>query len=302
MSQYPYGYGFQGQQPQQQYPYQPYGTYATPGYGGQQPQQPQHQQPQQPPPTTTNSYYAATQAAYDYNANNIPGLGTPSTSPLFPNPFSGPWDQAGYGMNAPPTQYPPYAPHPTPSFPGSYANKQEQPPVRQDHEPTSHRQTQPKVQAKAPRIERLTEKPKEQPKDVESQEEGEISDGQFDDLYDDVNIQSSGPQPLTVASASAKSSEGEVASATDQEPNFYDTDVDDTSAPNQQATVALRSKVLEGDEASGLADPSRTERDRSRSYSPYLSPREVDQCISTPATTAPTTQGKYIFRTTEVHC
>ncbi|ROV96669.1 hypothetical protein VSDG_05612 [Cytospora chrysosperma] len=285
MSQYPYGYGFPGQQPQQQYPYQPYGSYSAPGYGAQQPQQ-----PQQPPPPAAN-YYAATQSAYDYNANSIPGLGAPSTAPLFPVPFNGHWDQNGYGTNAPAAQYPPYVPNPTSSTPISYANKQNQAPVLQGPPlPPQYKPNQPKVPAKVQRTERSTEQPRQQLRDVDSQEEGEISDGQFDDLYDDTSNQPPGPQLLTVASASAKSSEDEVTSATDQEPNFYDTDLDDVSAPNNQSTVPLRGKALGSDKASKQAEPARAEHDRSRSYSPYLSPREVEQDISTPAEIAVDTQ------------
>lgn len=284
MSQYPYGYGFPGQQPQQQYPYQPYGSYSAPGYGTQQPQQ-----PQQPPPTTAN-YYAATQSAYDYNANSIPGLGGPSTAPLFPVSFNGHWDRNGYGTNAPAAQYPPYIPNLTPSTSTSYANKQNPASVPQDPAlPSQYRQNQLNVPTKVQRIERLTEQPRQQPRDVDSQEEGEISDGQFDDLYDDASNQPPGPQLLTAASA--KYSEDGVASATDQEPNFYDTDLDDKSAPNKQSTIPFRVKAVGSDKASKQAEPPRAEHDRSRSYSPYLSPREVEQDISTTANSAPNTQG-----------
>lgn len=308
MSQYPYGYGFQGQQPQQQqYPYQPYGPYSAPGYGAPPPQPPsQQQQPQQSLPTTPN-YYAATQSAYDYNATNIPGLSTPSTASFFPVPFNAPWDQNGYGANAPPAQYPPYMPNSTPSIPASYANRQSQAPALQDPEPPAQfrqnqAKVQPKVQPKVPtkvptkvqQIGRLTEQPIQQPRDVDSQEEGEISDGQFDDLYDDASNQPPAPQLLTAASASGKSSEDGVASGTDQEPNFYDTDVDNIPALNNQSTVALRGKAPGSDDAPTQAEPPRTERDRSRSYSPYLSPREIKQDILKPHNTATYNQGMSI--------
>ncbi|ROW10602.1 hypothetical protein VMCG_02083 [Cytospora schulzeri] len=282
MSQYPYGFGFPGQQPQSQYlhPYHDYGSYSAPGYGAQQPQQ-----PQQPPPTSAN-YYAATQSAYDYNANSIPGLGTPPTVPLFPVPFNGDWDQNGYARNAPPAQYTPYIPTlPLPT----YADNLDRAPVSPPPAPPPHyRQNQPKVQTKVQRTERLAEQSKQQLREVDSQEEGEISDGQFDDLYDDASNQPSGPQPLAAASASAsaKSSEDGVASATDQEPNFYDTDLDDLSAPNNQSTVPLRGKALESGEGPRQAEAPRTERDHSRSYSPYLSPRELEQDTSTTGSSA----------------
>lgn len=285
MSQYPYGYGFQGQQPQQpqqQCSYQPYGAYsAAPGYGAQQPLQPQ--QPQQPPPTTGN-YYAATQSAYDYNANNIPGLGAPPAGALFPVPFSGRWDQSSYGTNSVSTQYPPYIPVPTISTPASYTNKQNEALASRDPDAPSHYgQNQSRVQTKVPQIQRLAERPKQQPKDVESQEEGEISDDQFDDLYDDLSNQPSGPHPLTVASASGKSSEDGVATGTDQEPNFYETDVEEVPASQRQPIS--RGKAPGSDVAPAQTEPSLIERDRSRSYSPYLSPREVEQDIAIPENT-----------------
>lgn len=290
MSQYPYGYGYPGQQPQQ---YQPYGSYSVPSYGAQQSQQPQQPPPPQP---TTPDYYTATQSAFNYNANSIPGLGAPPTAPLY-----GQWDRNGFGVIGSPALYPPCIPNPT-STPTSYTTKQNQAPVRQNPEPTpQYQHTQPKVQPKPQRTERSTEQPRQQLKDVDSQEEGEISDSQFDDLYDDASNHPPGPQP-SAALASAKSSEDSVASATDQEPNFYDTDLDDISAPNNQSTVPLRSKALVGDKAPRQAEPPRTERERSRSYSPYLSPREVEQDNLTSGKSGINTQGTSVGRTVSFHC
>ncbi|KKY39260.1 hypothetical protein UCDDA912_g00739 [Diaporthe ampelina] len=221
MSHYPYGYGFQGQQPpQQQYPYQPYGAYPTPGYGAQ-------PSPQQQPPPATVDYYAATQSAYDYNANNIPGLGTPSTAPQFSGPFGGQWDQDS---------------------------------------PLPQSKTQPKeVQ--------LKEQSRQPLKDIDSQDEGEISDGEFDDLYEDVYEQPVVAQKTKVPSQ--VSSEGHATSSTDQAANFYDTEVDEAPASNDRPEAAVGEAP--GGEVLKEQEPMRTERDRSGSYSPYLSPREIEQ-------------------------
>lgn len=286
MSHYPYGYGFQGQQPpQQQYPYQPYGAYPAPSYGAQPP-------PQQQAPPATADYYTATQSAYDYNANNIPGLGTPLTAPQFPVPFGGQWDQGGYGTSAPPAAYPAYNPStsvPVPPAPPAQAISQARVPVQQEsqskpqYRPDSSR-TQSKTQ---PKEEQLREQARQPLKDVDSQDEGEISDGEFDDLYEDVYDQPVVP-PKTKA-VSPVSSEDHAASSTDQAANFYDTEMDETSASNGHPEAAA-DKAPDG-EGPKEQEPMRTERERSRSYSPYLSPREIEQDDPKPEVRADDPQG-----------
>lgn len=275
MSHYPYGYGFQGQQPpQQQYPYQPYGAYPAPGYGA---QPPPPQQQQQPPPATAD-YYTATQSAYDYNANNIPGLGTPLTAPPFPVPFGGQWDQGGYGASTTAATYPTYNAStfiPIPHAPPSQANPQARVPVPQEPQPKPHfRPDSSRPQSKAqPKEEQLKKQSRQPLKDVDSQDEGEISDGEFDDLYEDVYDQP--VMPPKTKTVSPVSSEDNAASSTDQAANFYDTEMDEGSASNGH-TEAAPGKAA-GDDVSNEQEPTRIERERSRSYSPYLSPREIEQ-------------------------
>lgn len=274
MSHYPYGYGYQGQQPpQQQYPYPPYGAYpAPPGYGAQPPPQQQH-------PPATAEYFTATQSAYDYNANNIPGLGTPLTAPQFPVPYAGQWgDQPGYGTSTTPAAYPaynasPFAPMP-PALPPQ-ASSRAHVPVSQESQPKPQfRPDSAHVQNRTPPEEvQLKEQAKQPLKEIDSQDEGEISDGEFDDLYEDVYEQPVA-QPKTKA-VSPVSSEDHTASSTDQAANFYDTEMDEAPTTNDHpgaATTKARSTELSKEQ-----DPSRTERDRSGSYSPYLSPREIEQ-------------------------
>lgn len=278
MSHYPYGYGFQGQQPpQQQYPYQPYGAYPAPGYGAQPPPT-QQQHPHQHPPPATPDYYAATQSAYDYNANNIPGLGTPIAAPQFPVPFGGQWDQGAYRPSTTPAAYPAYNASsfvPIPPAPPSQPNSQARMPAPQEPQPKPHyRSDSSRPQSKTqPKEEQLKEQSRQPLKDVDSQDEGEISDGQFDDLYEDVYDQPVVP-PKT-KTVSPVSSEDHTGSSTDQAANFYDTEMDEVSASNGH-NEAAPDKAPGGDVVNEQ-EPSRTERERSGSYSPYLSPREIEQ-------------------------
>lgn len=286
MSHYPYGYGFQGQQPpQQQYSYQPYGAYPAQAYGAQPP-------PQQPPPPAAADYYTATQSAYDYNAHNIPGLGTPLTAPQFPVPFSGQWNQGAYATSATPTTYPTYNAStfvPLPPAPPSQANHQARAPIPQEPQPKpQHRPESSRPQSKTqPKEEQPKEQPRQPLKEVDSEDEGEISDGEFDDLYEDVYDQPVVP-PKTKP-ASPASSEDRAASSTDQAGNFYDTEMDEmpTSNGNSEAAVG---KAPSGEDKQ---EPARTERDRSGSYSPYLSPREIEQEDPKPQVTAKDPQGMF---------
>lgn len=277
MSHYPYGYGFQGQQPpQQQYSYQPYGAYPAPAFGAQPP-------PQQPPPGTTN-YYAATQSAYDHNAINIPGLGTPLTAPQFPVPFGGQWDHGGYGTTVTPAPYPTFNTStfvPVPPAPPFQSNSQAHAPAPREPQPnTEYRPDSSRPQSQGqPKEEKLKEKLKEQPrqslKDVDSEDEGEISEGQFDDLYEDVYDQPSAATQK-IKAASPASSQDQAASSSDQGANFYDTEMEEVSLSNEHSKDVITS-VPSDNETSREPQPNRTERDRSGSYSPYLSPREIEQ-------------------------
>ncbi|POS81232.1 hypothetical protein DHEL01_v200386 [Diaporthe helianthi] len=271
MSHYPYGYGYKGQQPpQQQYPFPPYGAYPAPGYGTQPP-------PQQQLPPATAEYYASTQSAYDYNANNIPGLGTPLTAPQFPVPYAGQWNQPGYATSTTSAAYPAYNASPfvpTPPALPSQANSRANVPVPQESQPKSQfRQDSSHVQNKThPKEDQLKEQAKQPLKETESQDEGEISDGEFDDLYEDVYDQPVA-QPKT-KTVSPVSSEEHTAGSTDQAANFYDTEMDEASAPSGHPGAATNK--ARGNELSKEQDLSRTERDRSGSYSPHLSPREIE--------------------------
>lgn len=279
MSQYPYGYPSQGQPPQQQYPpYQPYNTYPTPnGYASQPPQQYPQQQPQ---PSTTGNYFVASQSAYNHNASSIPGLGIPSAAPAFAVPFNEPWNQ-GYATSATPVQYSSYnVPSSTSPAVATSSNHQSQTFDPPGLAPTAGN-TWSLSQAKnreLPRNTNNSEQPRREPKAASPEEEGEVSEPDFDDLYDDVSNQVSNQAtvvPLPSATT-AKSAEDFAVNNSDQEADFYDTEVEERAIAKLDASST----------AEGVA-PQQThetldqvERDRSGSYSPYLSPREIEQDIA----------------------
>lgn len=283
MSGYPYGYPYQGQPPpppppppsQQQYSsYQPFGAYSPANGFGTTPPQPQQQHHQHYAPPT-NGYYANAQSAYDYNASTIPGLGTPSSGPSpFPMPYNGTWNQGGYGNNAPQVQSHAYAPiAPPSSTPTTYPYPQEQAPVPQiplpaTPVPTGHSKRQNEIAPGSQPKARTAEQPKLQDGNAEVQEEGEIDDGYFDDLYDDA---SKAPSVTNeTAATTAKASKDMVEDTLDQEPNFYDTEVEDVPSTQKLLDTISVVKTQDSSKLQGQAD-----RDRSRSYSPHLTPIET---------------------------
>lgn len=271
MSQYPYGYPFQGQPPQQQYlPYPPYNTYSTPNSYAAQPSQQYSQQ--QPQSSSSGNYFAASQSAYNHNANSIPGLGIPSAAPALAAPFNESWNQ-GHGTSTPHVPHFPYNPQASTSQAvPSHSNGHSQTLIAPSPAPIAgNTQTLHEAQVKELPQDTANQKSKAtEPDPTGSDEEGEVSDPDFDDLYDDVPSQAAAASQLS--NASAKPTEYVTASNSDQEPDFYDTEVDEnaTSKPTTSASTGFAPQQItkQSDDA---------ERDRSRSYSPYLSPTEIKQ-------------------------
>ncbi|KAK4125240.1 hypothetical protein N657DRAFT_616591 [Parathielavia appendiculata] len=249
MSQYPfpYGYGqFYGQHTAQAHAYP-----GVPGY------QAAVQNSQY------NSYAAqinrdASQTAYDSNAINIPGLGigTPAAPGTHHNLA---YNAAAWAQ---PSNFPgpaPNVPQPQPQEGSDFWPQRSQPEITSTLKNGAQPSSQP-----APAADRSAA-------GVEI-EEGELSEGQFEDLYEPREYSAAGPkqvasrpQPLSVGGTS------QPASATDTpEGGFYGTDEDDGG------------KDLRGNEG----------RDRSASYSPFLSPREIQSEIPTPQPTSEPTAGK----------
>lgn len=123
----------------------------------------------------------------------------------------------------------------------------------------------------APRPQPTKTQAKEQSKtqysNDEAQEEGEIDDGYFDDLYDDASKAASVTHET--GGNGDKPSGDPVEDSLDQEPNFYDTDVEDVSSTQKVPASVLGEKTRANVKLQGQAD-----RDRSRSYSPHLSSTE----------------------------
>lgn len=283
MSQNPYGYPYGGgQAPPQPYPYPPFSAYPPPtnGFAGQ-PQLQQH--PFQSPsyPTAPESYYAASQSAFDHNAGSIPGLGHPSTS-QFPMAFNASWAQTGYPAVGTPVQFPTptHAPFSTQVAYSTPQFEAPQPSTAQmvaQTSPLARTGEQAKHEPKRPLKEQTKPPPKTQAGNTESEDEGEISDGYFDDLYDDVANQQSFESQQAAVSPARFADNGDT-DALDQETNFYDTDMEEPSAAVETIS-GLQPRMLDG---SKLAQE--VERERTRSYSPHLSPAEVEQAGEAAAT------------------
>lgn len=116
------------------------------------------------------------------------------------------------------------------------------------------------------------EQSKTQYSNDEAQEEGEIDDGYFDDLYDDASKAASVTQET--GATVDKSTGDPVDDSLDQEPNFYDTDIEDVSSSQKLPGSVLGAKTRANVKLQGQAD-----RDLSRSYSPHLSSTENGSSI-----------------------
>ncbi|KAK0737468.1 hypothetical protein B0T21DRAFT_286481 [Apiosordaria backusii] len=229
------------------YPWPPYGAYqsqpAPPPptqspYGYQTPTG--YPAPAYPPPTYSapsafpppEAHQNAAQGSFNYNASNIPGLGMGANGPVgsaFPGvPSTNPW-----GQSMPASL--------TPTIPNLHSAQQQ---------PAPPSANPPKPTATAAQVAVSIE-----------MEEGELSEGQFEDLYDDAQKstppesppkQTAKKQPVAQPSTVPSTVPSQPTSASDTpEGGFYGNDEDEAGAG---------SKV--------------DARDRSASYSPFLSPRE----------------------------
>jgi hypothetical protein len=263
MSQYPYPFGY-GQYYGQYAPPPPYAYSNIPGY---------HPPTQSTPhnPSATQANRDASQAAYDSNAIHIPGLGIGGTAPF------GTPDHLAYNVAAwtQPPSFP--GPVPAPNVPPQQAHAASDlkpQPSQPDITSASRNTAQPASQP-APPANRPTA-------DVEL-EEGELSEGQFEDLYEPREYApeapkevASKPLPLPVAEPSQPASAADTPDG-----GFYGSDEDDvgkdsrgnegTSSGNCKVPVLSREGLMMG-----------AVRDRSASYSPFLTPREIQSELPTP--------------------
>ncbi|EGZ76556.1 hypothetical protein NEUTE2DRAFT_98481 [Neurospora tetrasperma FGSC 2509] len=280
MSQYPpypgpyNGYGqYHGQPPPQPPPQSPYGYQHPPNFSVPPPvtaPPPYNAAPLFPPPgqpgfgIDTNRNIS--QGAFDYNSMQIPGLGIggpPATStPFGVPPIPSPWGR-------PPPSFQNYQPPPMmpqqptqPSAPrafGGYSGPSQPVAAGPSSNGPVNRPANlpPKLPPKPPA--RVT-------REIEI-EEGELSEGQFEDLYEPA-------PPITVNTNIKKASkpvpapvESQPTSAVDTpDANFYGNDEDEGEIPAKD----------------GRGGVSGSTRERSGSYSPFLSPRELQSGNPTP--------------------
>ena len=273
MSQYTYPYSY-GQ-----------GQYSGPPV----PPTPPHAQPQPfayPPATTypatsyNQSYEAhagdlhraASQNSFSYNANQIPGLGVGPPAPPV-NSYGhapGGWPQAPFAGGVPGLQQPPQA---------SATNPPKGPPSGGVGSASAISNA-----TIAARPQERTTAPAKKPPSPPSNdmEEGELSEGQFEDLYEstDHRQQSNSVREQQIPPSTVVPSPGTSAVDT-PEACFYGNDDD-------EGEVGVKANV---EKASGGCEQPTTEwglgltlaaRERSRSYSPFLSPREIRTENTTP--------------------
>ncbi|KAK4102901.1 hypothetical protein N658DRAFT_514997 [Parathielavia hyrcaniae] len=251
MSQYPYTYGygqFYGQPTPQAHAYSSSSGYEATG--------------QNPP---YNSFASqtnrdASQAAYDSNVINIPGLGigAPAAPGTHPN----------LAFNTAAWAQPPSFPGPVPNIPPPQTHGvNDFDPRRSQADVSSASRNGAQVSSQA------APAAKRSAPDVEI-EEGELSEGQFEDLYEPREYAAEGPKqaaikprPLSIAGTSQPASAADTPDG-----GFYGTDEDDCG------------RELRGNEG----------RERSASYSPFLSPREIRSEIPTPQPTSEPKVGKRV--------
>jgi len=211
MSQYPYGYGQQQGAPSTM----PYGFQAPPH-----PAQPFNPRDQH---ASTSVNRNISHSAFDYNANNIPGLGIASSPPTASS-FSSLWVSSG--AQAPPQPHRPFATGASSATLPGGAYGSSRPQVAETPSQPAALQTQ---------------------TTYDDVEEGELSEGQFEDLYEPRDIVESHPISKSIPKpSSAASLSGSNSAADTPEAGFYGNDDDDGGAlpPGNNAS------------AGGMLDPS----------------------------------------------
>ncbi|KXX80075.1 Protein red1 [Madurella mycetomatis] len=242
MSQYPppYGYGqYHGQHPPQPCGYQNAPNYPAPSYNA--------------PPYNASApdiYRDASQASFDYNASHIPGLGIGA-------PVSG---GGQYGLDAGPIPWtqPHLFPASTSQVPSPHAFASGA--LNPQFSPSDRTTSGPRGGTKTPH--KPVPPPSRQAANTDI-EEGELSEGQFEDLYEPrepvVDVAKLVPKPLPTGNQSQPTSAADTPDG-----GFYGSDEDEGEGASR------------GNEG----------RERSASYSPFLSPREIQREIPTPQPTA----------------
>ncbi|KAI2466482.1 hypothetical protein F4781DRAFT_405668 [Annulohypoxylon bovei var. microspora] len=199
----------------------------------------------QPPPYATLGNYATVNNSYHYNASSIPGLGMgsfqPSTS--YRSESSTTWDTQPQG-----------APHQI--LPGQ---------IPKNNRTVSSKESEVPVSS--------------QEQTTHTLEEGELSEGEFEDLYE--------PKDTVDAAVPTPSYPRQPSATENQNGSVGDADgssIYDGTTPQGETAINSTSTSLPAAEQEYSPDedwePSYQERERSGSYSPYLSPREIQRKVS----------------------
>ncbi|KAJ0356396.1 hypothetical protein KNSL1_000107 [Colletotrichum chrysophilum] len=235
---YPYGYSPYPGQP----PPQPYAYPTAPPF----PAQPY------PPPAPNNAFDAQPhfRDTYDQSQHMIPGLGYGQPTQTFG------WQQP---IQPPPAPEAASLAQALPQYQHQQWPSRDEPkliPAAQYYRPKSVTMEASKARALASTRGAPQPAPKQSHNSTNSTEEGELSEGEFDDLYEPADtIMDTSPRRPAVASSSA------------------------TTAKNRTGNGNAAPTWAQGPEHKRAQSPAAFDaaaRDRSGSYSPYLSPREMN--------------------------
>ncbi len=268
MSQYPHSYGYgqyHGQPPPQPHPYQPAPGTSVPGLGDAY------------NPYAAQIHQDAAQAAYTMNATHIPGLGIGAPPPgtshqSFAYNMMAWGPQPGFPAPPPASSAAPHAPPPVLYGATSFDSQPPQPsPASAGPSKASKPPSQPAALPPRP------------PVNVEM-EEGELSEGQFEDLYEPREYVPAAPaQSAPLKAVQAVDASLPTSAADTPDGGFYGSDEEDGAKDTKGNEGKLFVVLLAfKEERCGLTS---TARERSASYSPFLSPRELQSEIPTPQPT-----------------
>ncbi|KAI8230053.1 Protein red1 [Colletotrichum sp. SAR 10_86] len=258
---YPYGYSPYPGQP----PPQPYAYPTAPPF----PAQPY------PPPAPNNAFDAQPhfRDTYDQSQHMIPGLGYGQPTQTFgwQQPIQPPPAPEAASLAQAPPQYQ-HQQHQHQQWPSRDEPKLI--PAAQYYRPKSVTMEASKARALASTRGAPQPAPKQSHNSTNSTEEGELSEGEFDDLYEPADtIMDTSPRRPAVASSSAttaksRTGNGNAAPTRAQGPEHK-------RAQSPAAFDAAGEQTSPHGNSWAISDCNAA-RDRSGSYSPYLSPREMN--------------------------
>ncbi|KAI2634747.1 hypothetical protein GGS26DRAFT_522964 [Hypomontagnella submonticulosa] len=248
MSEHHHRQGPYSGQPSHLLPHPPFAQSPSSFNAQPQPQPPYYGAFQQPSGTTSN--FAVVNNSFQYNASNIPGLGMGSSLP--PAPYR---TESNIPIHSQPRPQPQHISAHTLDATSTSISKQ------RDLKNVSNKQ---RTTISQNHIEPTLE-------------EGELSEGEFDDLYEpehtvDIAVPTRPSRPLSVM----ENENGSVGDADGS--SIYDGITPQGDAIINSTSTSL--PAVEQDYSDEDWEPSYQERERSGSYSPYLSPREIQRKMS----------------------